>query len=85
MHVNFYLLFITFRLRNHKIPFRFVTNESMSTRNSLARKLQSFGFKLSEEEIFCPGIAASLYINENKLRPYLLVHPGVHFIIFIMF
>lgn len=69
------------RLRSHKIPFRFVTNESMNTRYALVKKLQSFGFKLTEEEIFSPGIAASLYIQESKLRPYLLVHPGMYILV----
>lgn len=65
------------RLRTNKIPFKFVTNESMSTRSVLAKKLQSFGFNLLEEDIFSPGVAASAYIKKMKLRPYLLVHPDL--------
>lgn len=65
------------RLRSINLPFKFVTNESMSTRSDLAKKLRSFGFNLAEEDIFSPGIAASLYIKKMNLRPFLLVHPDI--------
>ncbi|GIX76817.1 phospholysine phosphohistidine inorganic pyrophosphate phosphatase [Caerostris extrusa] len=63
------------KLRQAKIPFRFVTNETQRTRPDLVTKLKSIGFSLSESEIFSPGIATSTYLKQMKLRPFLLVHP----------
>lgn len=63
------------KLRQKKIPFRFVTNETQRTRPDLASKLNSVGFSLSESEILSPGIVTSAYLKKMNLRPFLLVHP----------
>ncbi|GFR11761.1 phospholysine phosphohistidine inorganic pyrophosphate phosphatase [Trichonephila clavata] len=63
------------KLRQKKIPFRFVTNETQRTRPDLVSKLNSIGFSLSESEILSPGIVTSAYLKKMNLRPFLLVHP----------
>ncbi|XP_035216912.1 phospholysine phosphohistidine inorganic pyrophosphate phosphatase-like isoform X3 [Stegodyphus dumicola] len=65
------------RLYSLKVPFRFVTNETQRTRASLVSKLRSFGFTLSESDVFSPGVAASHYVKQMQLRPFLLVHPNI--------
>lgn len=62
-------------LREARIPFKFVTNETQNTRFGLAKKLQSFGFTVSEDDIFAPAPAVREYLIEKNLVPHLLVHP----------
>ncbi|XP_054716449.1 phospholysine phosphohistidine inorganic pyrophosphate phosphatase-like [Uloborus diversus] len=66
------------KLRKLNIPFRFVTNETQRTRESLIKKLQAFGFEIVEKEVFSPGVAVSRYVKENNLRPYLFIHPDIY-------
>lgn len=63
-------------LRESKIPFKFVTNETQNTRSGLVNKLRSFGFTINEEDIFAPAPAVREYLIENNLIPHLLVHPS---------
>ncbi|KAG8176964.1 hypothetical protein JTE90_010234 [Oedothorax gibbosus] len=63
------------RLRDNKIPFRFVTNETQRTCASLVTKLRDFGFTLSESDVISPGVAVAAYLKQKMLRPLLLVHP----------
>ena len=62
-------------LREAKIPFKFVTNETQNTRSGLVKKLQSFGFNIIEDDIFAPAPATREYLIQNNLVPHLLVHP----------
>jgi phospholysine phosphohistidine inorganic pyrophosphate phosphatase len=53
------------RLREHGVPFRFVTNTSSKGRVSLAAKLQGFGIGAEPREIFCPAVAAASFLREQ--------------------
>ena len=64
------------RLKDAKVPVRFVTNETTTTRYALVEKLQSFGFDLLEEEVFPPAPAARRILQERGLRPHLLIAEG---------
>ncbi|XP_068111469.1 phospholysine phosphohistidine inorganic pyrophosphate phosphatase [Hyperolius riggenbachi] len=62
------------RIRQAGLKLQFCTNESQATRGQFVRKLQKFGFIISEEEVTAPGPAAKRLIEERGLRPHLLVH-----------
>ena len=54
------------RLRGEGVPFRFVTNTTSKGRISLAKKLHSYGVSAEPPEIFCPAVAAALFLRENQ-------------------
>ncbi|CAH2322839.1 phospholysine phosphohistidine inorganic pyrophosphate phosphatase [Pelobates cultripes] len=62
------------RIRGSGLKLRFCTNESQATRDHFVRKLQRFGFMISEEEVTAPGPAAKKLLKDRGLRPHLLVH-----------
>jgi len=62
------------RLVSGGFPVRFVTNETQQSVKDIKLKLESLGFTLQEQHIFSPAPAAVKYLQENKLRPHLLVH-----------
>ncbi|XP_053306421.1 phospholysine phosphohistidine inorganic pyrophosphate phosphatase [Spea bombifrons] len=62
------------RIRHSGLKLRFCTNESQATRSHFVRKLQRFGFTISEDEVTAPGPAARNLLKERGLRPHLLVH-----------
>ncbi|KAI1307598.1 Phospholysine phosphohistidine inorganic pyrophosphate phosphatase [Halotydeus destructor] len=65
------------KLRQSRLPFKFVTNETQNTTSGLASKLNRFGFDVTPDEIFAPAPAVRRYLNEHGLRPHYLIHPGV--------
>ena len=54
------------RLRAQGVAFRFVTNTTSKGRASLAQKLQSFGISAEPREIFCPAVAAAVFLREKN-------------------
>ncbi|UFS72102.1 TIGR01458 family HAD-type hydrolase [Geomonas sp. RF6] len=56
------------------LPLRFVTNTSRRTRAALHEDLRRIGFDIAAEEIFTAPLAVRRYLEEHRLRPYLLVH-----------
>ena len=65
------------RLRASGLPLRFVTNTTRQPRTRIAHKLRAMGFPIAENEIFTPTRATLDYLQENGLRPHLLVHPDL--------
>ncbi|XP_063227286.1 phospholysine phosphohistidine inorganic pyrophosphate phosphatase-like [Bacillus rossius redtenbacheri] len=65
------------KLRASGMPVKLVTNETQETRRALASTLKSLGFDLQENDITLPCPAAARYLKDERLRPYLLVHPNV--------
>lgn len=65
------------RLRERNIPFRLLTNTTRTTRASLAGKLESFGFEVTEKEIVTPASVASAILRRDGAKPHLLVHSGL--------
>lgn len=66
-------------LRAQGIPFRFITNTTMRSRASLQHKLASFGFEVSENEIFNAPYAAAQYLrNQGQPRVFLLLKEDAH-------
>lgn len=65
------------KLKESKIPFKFVTNETQNTRQGLVHKLRSYGFnKLEVDDVHAPSPAVKDYLLKNNLRPHLLIHEG---------
>lgn len=62
------------RLQEAGLLVRFVTNTSRKTRHMLHGDLLKMGFTMSEEEIFTGALAVRRYLEQHRLRPYLLVH-----------
>ncbi len=54
------------QLRAQGVPFRFITNTTSKGRAALARKLQSFGVSAEPREVFCPAVAAALFLREKN-------------------
>ena len=57
--------FIT-RLRNHGIPFRFLTNNSQRARRDVALKLRRLGIEASEGEVFTCAMATARFLASQK-------------------
>ncbi|KAG0217338.1 hypothetical protein BGX33_010873 [Mortierella sp. NVP41] len=60
------------RLRASGIPFRFCTNTTQYSGNTLASKLRKFGFNVKREEIFTSLSACRQLVQARGLRPLLM-------------
>ncbi|KAK3826017.1 MAG: HAD-like domain-containing protein [Benniella sp.] len=63
------------RLRASGIPFRFCTNTTQSSGDTLANKLKGLGFNVNREEIFTSLSACRQLVKSRGLRPLLLLEP----------
>lgn len=65
------------KLKDSKIPFKFVTNETQNTRLALVDKLRLYGYnRLQVDDVYAPSPAVKEYLVRNGLRPHLLIHEG---------
>jgi len=61
-------------LQQMEMPFRFLTNTTVESRDSLSRKLQSFGIEVKNDQIFTAVSAAIAYIKKSgKQKCHLLL------------
>jgi HAD superfamily hydrolase (TIGR01458 family) len=61
-------------LQEMEIPFRFLTNTTMKSRDSLCKKLKSFGIEVKNDQIFSAVSAAIAYIKKSgKQKCHLLL------------
>ena len=65
------------RLAATKLPHRFVTNTTRSTSDQLLRRLQEMQFEVDPSSIFTAPNATLRYVEQQSLRPYLLIHPNL--------
>lgn len=65
------------RLQESEMPMRFITNTTRSTRQAIYQKLKAMGFNIPEQQIFTAPMALKGYLEQQHLRPYLLIHPGL--------
>ncbi|KAF9907293.1 Haloacid dehalogenase-like hydrolase domain-containing protein 2 [Lobosporangium transversale] len=63
------------RLRDSGIPFRFCTNTTQSSGDTLAEKLKKLGLNVNREEIFTSLSACRQMVKSRGLRPLLLLEP----------
>ncbi|MCG3195826.1 MAG: TIGR01457 family HAD-type hydrolase [Candidatus Omnitrophica bacterium] len=54
------------RLRQRRIPFLFLTNNSQRTRRDVATRLERMGFKVEEEHIFTCATATARFLAKQK-------------------
>lgn len=62
-------------VREREIPHLFVTNTTSKPRAELARKLEGFGIRATEEDIWTPAAAASAWLAERGGVPVALFVP----------
>ena len=63
------------KLRQSRLPFKFVTN---TTRRPLARivaDLAALGLEAAREDIYTPAALACDFLRREELKPFLVVHP----------
>lgn len=65
------------RLKESGLPLRFLTNTTRKPRRALLEMLARMGLPVEKEELFMPAIAARALLEEQRLAPHLLVHPGL--------
>ncbi len=53
-------------LREHAVPFMFLTNNSQRTRRDMATKLQRMGFNVEERHIFTCAMATARFLASQK-------------------
>lgn len=61
--------------RRERIPFLFVTNTTSRPRETLVRKLESFGIPATAEDIWTPAVAANLWLGQRGISPAALFVP----------
>ena len=57
--------FIT-HLRDHNIPFLFLTNNSQRTRRDVAHKLCKLGIEATPDDVFTCAVATARYLDDRK-------------------
>lgn len=65
------------RLRNLKLPLRFITNTTRRSQTQVLRDLNNLGLDAAPEELLTPAQMARAYLSAHNLSPYLLVHPNL--------
>jgi HAD superfamily hydrolase (TIGR01458 family) len=63
-------------LEEQGYPFRFVSNTTRRSRNTIARRLGEMGFSIPEDRIFTPAAAAAAYLSGNSLKSALFLTTG---------
>jgi len=63
------------QLRDKNLPVRYITNTTRKPSAAIIKQLTAMGFNVKLEELFTAPIAARDYLKDNRLTPYLLVHP----------
>lgn len=64
-------------LRARKLPLRFLTNTTRTTRAELVGRLDRLGLEVDPSEVFSAPLAARRYLQQHELRPHLLIHPDL--------
>jgi HAD superfamily hydrolase (TIGR01458 family) len=62
------------RLQSSRLALRFVTNTSRKTGAVVETELRQMGFALERQQVFTAPAAVRRYLEQHRLRPYLLIH-----------
>jgi HAD superfamily hydrolase (TIGR01458 family) len=65
------------KLKQHVPGVRYLTNTTRSTRRSLVDRLRRLGLTIDEKEVFSAPHAARQLLQQQGLRPLLIVHPDL--------
>jgi HAD superfamily hydrolase (TIGR01458 family) len=60
-------------LEEQGYPFRFVSNTTRKSRETLAGQLEGMGFSIPETHIFTPAAAAAAYLSRNRRKSAMLL------------
>jgi len=65
------------RIREAGIPLKFVTNTTRRPRRRIIADLAEIGIDVSMEDVFTPAALARDLLAQQKLAPFLIVHPDL--------
>ncbi|MFQ5546308.1 MAG: TIGR01458 family HAD-type hydrolase, partial [Acidiferrobacterales bacterium] len=65
------------RLHHARLPTRYLTNTTRSTRRAILNRLSRMGLSIPPYSIYTAPLAARRYVESHGLRPYLLIHPNL--------
>ncbi len=60
-------------LQEKGVPYRFITNTTMKSRETLAKKLTTMGIPADRDQIFSAAYAASQYVRQRQGKCHLLL------------
>lgn len=63
------------RLHDARLPVRYITNTTRSTRAQVVAKLHGMGLEIDAEHLFTAPLATRDYLIRHQLAPHLLIHP----------
>ena len=62
-------------LRAAKLPVRYITNTTRSTRAQVVARLAAMGLEIDPEHLFTAPLMTRDYLNQHQLVPHFLIHP----------
>ncbi|MEE8625210.1 MAG: TIGR01458 family HAD-type hydrolase [Acidiferrobacterales bacterium] len=65
------------RLHHARLPTRYLTNTTRSTRRAILDRLSRMGLSIPPDSLYTAPLAARRYVESHGLRPYLLIHPNL--------
>jgi HAD superfamily hydrolase (TIGR01458 family) len=63
------------RLRDARLPLRFITNTTRRSKRQVMADLCQMGLCVSNDELLTPALLARAYLEKHALSPFLVVHP----------
>ena len=60
-------------LEDQGYPFRFVSNTTRRSRESIAARLRGMGFSIPKDHVFTPAAAAAAYLSGKRKKPAILL------------
>lgn len=65
------------RIRQSRIPFKFITNTTRRSRRRIVWDLAQLGLNIAAQDLFTPAALAHDFLERQNLVPFLLVHPDL--------
>jgi HAD superfamily hydrolase (TIGR01458 family) len=65
------------RLRELRIPFKFITNTTRRPRHRIVSDLARLGLSIDVRDLFTPAALARDFLERENLVPFLIVHPDL--------
>ncbi|HEY8006711.1 MAG TPA: TIGR01458 family HAD-type hydrolase [Methylocella sp.] len=65
------------RLRELRVPFKFITNTTRRPRHRIVSDLAGLGLDIDAQDLFTPAVLARDFLARKNLTPFLIVHPDL--------
>ncbi len=65
------------RLRELRVPFKFITNTTRRPRHRIVSDLARLGLNIDAKDLFTPAVLARDFLARKNLTPFLIVHPDL--------